>query len=461
MKKVVDKLITSAPVPMVPPSLALRKVTSKSGKGVYASTDTLFKGAIFGRDSLEVAEDILAYKPRLVKRIIVTLARLQGEIDTHSNEEEPGKIVHEYRSILVDGKYVKGTSRRIFEELSSKWGGDERTLIYYGSVDSTPHYLRLLGAYIEMYGDGILQQHVVNKSGKSVRIKDVAERALQWTLDKLANSKSGLLEYKKRSLNGIDNQVWKDSKEFYVHENKHMVNHNTPIASIEVQGLTYDALCASARFFPERAGKLTQIARKLRDRTIELLWQEERAYFSLGVDYDEHGKIRPITTVTSNPAELLDTHFFDELTEADRERYISGIIKMILGKEFLTDAGVRSRALSGAHLVPFWDYHGSYTTWPKDTYDIAKGMRRQGFPLLARQLENRVLNIVLKSRAYPEFVFVDEWGRVLVKSPAVHGHGEVVIIDSSNTPERIQAWTVSAVMAIVARRIRAKFRPEQ
>lgn len=461
MKRLVNNIINKTPKPMVPPSLALRRVTSKTGQGVYASTDTLFRGAVFGRDSVEVAEDILAFKPRLVKRIILTLAKLQGEIYGGKNEEEPGKIVHEYRSIVVDGKHVQGTSRQIFEELADKWGGDEKTLVYYGSIDSTPHFIRLLGAYTEQYGDQILHQRITAKNGQQRLMSDVLDKALEWILAKLDESQSGLVEYKKRTLHGIDNQVWKDSREFYVHENKHMVNHDTPIASIEVQGLTYDALYAAARLKPEHGEKLRALADKLRDRTIELLWQEDRQYFALGVDFDDKGKIRPIKTMTSNPAELLDTRFFDGIDEDEKRRYISGIVTVIMGKDFLTDGGIRSRALSAADLVPFWDYHGSFTTWPKDTYDIAKGLRRQGFHLLARQLENRVLNIALKSHAYPEFLFVDELGRVLIKAPTVHGHGEVVIIDSSNTPERIQAWTVSAVMAIVAGRMRAKLKRER
>jgi glycogen debranching enzyme len=86
------------------PTQALYTVTSKSGLGVYASSDRLFKGAVFGRDSLEVAEDLMYIKPRLVEKILLTLASLQGEVDNKSNEEEPGKIVHEYRTPHIDGR---------------------------------------------------------------------------------------------------------------------------------------------------------------------------------------------------------------------------------------------------------------------------------------------------------------------------------------------------------------------
>lgn len=460
MKKIVHSISTKRPKAILPPTIALRKVTSKSGLGVYASTDTLFRGAIFGRDSIEVAEDLMMIRPKLVKRIILTLASLQGEIINNANEEEPGKILHEYRSKVIDGKHITGVTKEIFSELSNKWGGDGKTLVYYGSIDSTPHFVRMLATYIESYGEEILHETVTLKSGRNRTIREVINSSLEWIIGKLNNSRSGLLEFKKKNHDGIDNQVWKDSKEFYVHENKHFVNHHYPIASIEVQGLVYDALIKSAALNLEfsKARNLTSLAHQIRDRTLELLWLNDREYFGLGIDYNERGKLRVIATKTSNPAELLDTCIFDELPASKRKHYISSIVKTIMSTDFLTDGGIRSRALSAADLVAFWDYHGSFTTWPKETYDIAKGLRRHGMNSLARQLENRLLNVALSSNSYPEFIFVDEWGRVLTKKPKVHDHGDVVVVDSNNTPESIQAWTVSAILAIVSGRIDSKTR---
>lgn len=458
MKQIVRLAKAKTPKPMLPPAMALRKVTSKSGKGVYASTDTLFKGAVFGRDSIEVAEDILVMKPKLVRRIILTLASLQGEVYESNREEEPGKIIHEYRTSVVDGKKIEGMPRHIFEELSARWGGDDRTLAYYGSVDATPHFVRLVGAYTELCGISILSEEVTLKSGAIITIKSALINSLGWIEHKLGLSKSGLIEYLRANPHGIENQVWKDSSEFYVHENKQTANHSAPIASIEVQGLTYDALLVAARFIKDKKDYYRQIAYKLRERTIELLWQSDRNYFALGTDYDENGNLRVIQTTTANPASLLDTYFFDDLPEELRKKLITGIVRTIMGTEFLTDGGIRSRALSEADLVPFWDYHGSYTTWPKETYDIAKGLRRQGFPLLARQLENRILNMAFKSYQYPEFIYVDGWGRILTSAPSTKSHGEFVLVDSSNKPERLQAWTVSAIAAITAHRIRGKFK---
>lgn len=440
------------------PSLALATVISKDGSSVYASADTLFKGAVFGRDSLEVADDLMTVKPALVHNILLTLARLQGLTDDHQREEQPGKIIHEYRERVLGGKPIDKVSLQIFRELGRKWGGTDSELAYYGSIDATPHFLRTLGTYVVHYGPDILKETVVQRNGKTVHVHQVVEAAVAWLAKQLADSESGLVEYKKVNPLGISNQVWKDSEEFYVHENGEMANHDRPIASIEVQGLAYDALISAAQLLPKHAEEYTHLATTLRDATIEQLWQPERNYFALGLDYTPDGRKRIITTPTANPGALLDTYFFKLLPAAKRHLYISAIVERITSKDFLTNAGIRSRSLSAAELVPFWDYHGSYVTWPKETYDIAKGLRRNGFNRLGRQLENRLLNILLKTRQYPEFVYVDGFGRVLAGTPSPHAHGNMVFVEGRNTPERLQAWTVSALMAIMSERSKSSIK---
>lgn len=445
--------------PYLPPNLALRRVVSRSGKGVYASCDTLFRGAIFGRDSIEVAEDLLPYKPKLVKRIIITLASLQGEVFDDITEEEPGKIVHEYRTTIVDGKKLKGVSKKIYEELASKWGGTDTEMAYYGSVDATPHFIRLVYTYCKKYGPNLLQERITLRSGHKLSMSLVIENAVDWLIKRQDASALGLIEYKRTNPKGILNQVWKDSNEFYLHTNGKPANHDAPIASVEVQGLAFDAFMASIQLLPNARADMRIRAERIRFSTLQYLWLPDDHYFGLGIDYDKKGEPRIIATHTANPAALLDTRIFDDLPEQLRHMYVSSIIRTIFSPEFLTDAGIRSRALSGASLVSFWDYHGSYVSWPKETFDIAKGLKRQGFPELAKQLENRLLNVVLKNREYPEFVYVDEWGRVLNSSPAQHEHGHVVVVDSTNNPERIQAWTVSAIVAIVSERLRSRIKP--
>jgi len=445
------------------PPMALRSVTSRDGLGVYASSDTLYKGAVFGRDSLEVAEDLLDTNRALTRRILLTLGSLQGELDNPTNEEEPGRIVHEYRQRKVDGKPLRGEQLTIYERLASAWGEENGSIAYYGSIDATPMFVRAVGRYVHRYGERLLQEKVTllrsygSELPVTLSMRIIVENALSWLNTALNRSESGLLEFKRRNDAGDfnPNQAWKDSRESYVHTSGELANHSGPIASIEVQGLVYDAFQTAASLFPQKSEYYLHRAQELRDRTIELMWQPDQQYFALGTDYDNAGKLRTIRTRMANAAALLDSYFFYDLPEEARKQYVSGIVRTIMSHDFLTDAGIRSRAISESELIPFWDYHGSFVSWPKETYDIAKGLRRQGFPALARQLENRLLNVCLRNLAYPEFVFVDETGVVLPVRPTKREHAGLVI-DAPNRPEVVQAWTVSAIVAIIKQRTRAK-----
>ncbi|MDB5164041.1 MAG: glycogen debranching enzyme [Candidatus Saccharibacteria bacterium] len=440
------------------PQMALSAVTAGNKKAIYASADTLFKGAVFGRDSLEVAEDLMDENPELVRNILTTLAGLQGVKQDNKSEEEPGKIAHEHRERPTDP-----TSQLIFNELTERWGTHNGKLTYYGSIDATPLFIRVLCQYTRHYGEELLLSVVTRENGQSVAMRQALQDAVTWLESKLKSSQSGLLEYKRVNPRGIENQAWKDSKEFYVHENGQLANHKYPIASIETQGLAYDALMLASEVLADSANTLRAEALKLRDQTIGLLWQPDRGYFALGVDHDNKGILRQIKTKSANPAALLDSRFFDEMSEADRQKYVGAIATTIMGQDFLTDAGIRSRALSGADIVPFWDYHGSHTTWPKETNDIARGLLRQGFPRLSMQLENRLLNAVTRADSYPEFVYIDDDGHMLTAIPHTPTHEDIVVVESTNKPEALQAWTISAVMRILDHRYggRKSYAPTQ
>jgi hypothetical protein len=59
-------------------------------------------------------------------------------------------------------------------------------------------------------------------------------------------------------------------------------------------------------------------------------------------------------------------------------------------------------------------------------------------------------------RAYPEFVYIDRRGRVLGVSRSIHGHGEILMVEGPNQPERIQAWTVSPILALTSKPSKSK-----
>lgn len=412
--------------------------------GVYASADLLYKGAVFGRDSLEVAEDLLELRPDVVEGVLLKLTSLQGRGSNPVTEEEPGRIHHEHR--VLDETTQNPRTAELFHELSAKWGGNGREMTYYGSVDATPLFVRLALNYAARYGVDLATLSIEHKDGGSVNVAQAAVAGLEWITGKCTVSGTGLLEYQATNPRGLINQSWKDSREFYIHSNGDYANHAAPIASIGVQGYAYDALKLGESAFPRLAKHIKPIRCRLQRQVLDLLWWPGEEYFALGLDYDEMSKRpRRLEVITANPAGLLDSAILEDLSRSEQRKYVGGIVKRIFSGEFLTPAGIRSRSLGHADLVGIWDYHGSFVTWPKETYDIARGLERHGFAELSDQLKNRLARLIDSTGAYPEFVYVDECGEVLYNLGDSGGSRQVF---GTNHPESPQAWTVSAAAAI-------------
>src|SRR4029079_1231143 len=129
--------------------------------------------ALFGRDSLITALQVLPERPDVARATLRALARLQGTTDDPVWDEEPGKIVHEVREAPP-----AGTTR--FLGLDWPEGG----LRYYGSADATSWFLYLLAAT----GDAALADD----------LRGARERAGDWLLDALERG-GGLVRWGPRA----------------------------------------------------------------------------------------------------------------------------------------------------------------------------------------------------------------------------------------------------------------------
>jgi glycogen debranching enzyme len=442
--------------PARPPSALadLARLRSPVTRALFASADELYGDAVFGRDSLEAAEDIGHVRPDLARDVILTLARLQGTVDadtgTGSSEEERGKIHHEHRSLHVDGRRISARSQQLLERLSELWGGDGTTMTYYGSADATPLFVRLVASHCRLHGPSLLDEGVVRKDGVATTVLDCTLAALDWITGRMDESPLGLVEFRRRNPNGIPFQVWKDSTTSYLRRDGRIANCDAPIAALEVQGYAYDALTAAARLLcdrhPDLAAEWRERARRLCDRTLQSCWMPADRYFAMGLDRDTGDRPRQIDSIASNAALLLDTSMFDEIEDADR--YVSGVVERICSAEFLTEAGVRCRSLGEDASMDFQDYHGTWAVWMKETFDVARGLRRQGLPRLARQVGVRLLNAVNVAGANVEFLYVSPDHRVGYDFRCRDVREPSVEIAATNVPEEGQAWTVTAALAL-------------
>ncbi len=434
--------------------IALEKLSlirAPRGYGVYASAGAKYQFAVFGRDSLEVGEDLLFADQPLCKEILLAVARLQGQKLHVANEEEPGKIHHEYRAISLNGMPISRIAKLILDYLSSRWGGDVDGLRYYGSVDSTPLFVRLVGRYVAEYGPEILEEIVIDRHGRRRPMRDHVRAAAEWVRHRVEDSSWQLLEFQRFNPKGLPYQAWKDSETGYLHTDGTRANADGGIASIEVQGYAYDALVTASNLVAldnDDAEKYRQSAQKLQSQTLKLLWMDgKQPFFAIGLDRDGTGQARQIQTYTSNSAAVLDSGLLLDLPDATRAKYVDPIVDMIMSNEFLTDVGIRTRALRHTSLINFPDYHGSLVSWPKDTYDIAKGLRRHGFEVSATKLEDCLLAATDRSSEFYEFYYIDHEGNVEYRYGS-----HVRTVESSgkvNVPEPSQAWTISAIISIV------------
>ncbi len=429
-------------------------------EGLQASTDARFRDAIIARDSLRIALDLTDALPDLVLHALITLARLQGTRDDERSEEQPGRIPHEFRSAVMGARVVSPKQQEQLRQLARLWRAQDDTVVYYGSADSTPQFLRLLGAAVKLRGEAVLEQRFVHLTGETRTLRDSALAAAEWIVDAAHRSNIGLVEFLRRNPNGHRYQVMRDGVTSYIHgESGELANSDAPIASLEVQGLAYDALCTAADLLgggDAKAGRHWRaLAARLRDAVLEWFWLPEEEAFAMAVDRDADGHPRVVRTLSSNAAELLETTVFDELSQQDRQRFVSAIVNLMYGAEFLTPAGIRTLALRHCTLLPYFDYQGSYTTWPVISNVFATGLRCHGLDALAVDQENRYLNALNTAGELLEFFYVDEHGRVNYDPFAEWTPSEgATTLPGIDLPSRSQGWTISAALRALLGRVR-------
>ena len=166
---------------------------------------------LFGRDALITAFQSLAFRPQIAVETLGVLAAYQATEDDPWRDAEPGKILHELRT----GELARA--------------GELPHTPYYGSVDSTPLWLILLGATFDWTGDRALVD----------RLWPNALAALEWIDKHGDHDGDGFVEYARRSERGLLNQGWKDSSDAI--RDRTGAAAEAPIALAEVQGYVFDA----------------------------------------------------------------------------------------------------------------------------------------------------------------------------------------------------------------------------
>lgn len=405
--------------------------------------------ALFGRDSLRVAIDLISYYPRLARSTLLTLARSQGTCFDTSREEEPGRIIHE------DRDPESPIARHLTKTRGWQWP-------YYGSVDATPEFIRTLHAYCSSsdHHARFLFEEYLSRSGEPKLIYQALEAAVSWITTRMDDTAEGLVEFKSTLPKGIENQVWKDSWDAYHHADGSIANHSQGIASIEVQTVTHEALLDAASLYetwlrrPVAARELRERAASLARQILDIFWTEENGgYFVLGTDRSQTGKLRQLKVRTSNMGHVLNSRVIDG---ADPEHIHKRIrtLRQLQSPELLSVSGIRTLASDEVRYREGAYHNGSVWIW--DTHHIAKGARRHGhnpeFKAFADELDKRILDVVNVVGGFPEYVrggSVIDVNRHVIDVEDTLNH---CINRVEQPPQEVQAWTVAAILATKRRR---------
>jgi glycogen debranching enzyme len=294
----------------------------------------------FGRDGILTALQSLWVAPDIARGVLNYLAATQAVDEDPERDAEPGKILHETRT---------GEMAALGEVPFSR---------YYGSVDSTPLFIVLAGAYHKRTGESSFVESI----WPQLRL------ALDW-IDRYGDADGdGFVEYERHSANGLDQQGWKDSQDSVFHADGSPAV--PPIALAEVQAYVYEAKQYGADLAAtfgeqELAKKLLEDAATLKRRFDVHFWSDELGTYALALD----GKKRRCEVRTSNAGHALLTG----LARADRARRVA---RTLMSEDSFSGWGIRTVGAAESRYNPMSYHNGS--VWPHDTALVAAGFGRYG-----------------------------------------------------------------------------------
>jgi glycogen debranching enzyme len=327
----------------------------------YASTPPVEEGdpgrfhALFGRDALITALQVLPERPDVARATLRALADRQGSTTHPGTEEEPGKIGHEFRDAAPEGFVRAG------------WP-DDGAFAYYGTADATSWFIVLATA---------------------VGGFEAATRAAADWLAAALDRGDGLLRHTPGEWGGLTQQGWRDTIDPTAAYGGGILRPDgsvpePPLADVDSQAVAYAAL---------RALGLRERADALRARLSELVPE------TMAVEAGD----RRVEGAGSQLGWLLWADALDdEAREAAAER--------LCRPDVLTEYGLRTLSSRSPVFEPHAYHRGSI--WPFDSWLGWGGLRAAGRVAEAERVRAGVLAALDRLGRAPELYAVTGGGEL-------------------------------------------------